>query len=848
MGFDFITGFSLPAAARDDEGGAGESPFDNLAVALVIDISGSMSYTDPLRLRETASGMFIDLLGTDDYLSVITFDHEAELIKPLGPVGSRSDKEALMEKLAPKLDHRGDTDFIEALDLARSQFAGTDTGEKIPVIFMLTDGEPDPFPGALADQEFMAGYMEELWEQIDELAEEGLMVYSVAFSDEIDPEVMHKFASVTGGKTYLLEDPGNLLVTFHEALEILKDRRGFLDQTVDLEEEGRHTFNFAIDQSVRQSNLVLVGPAEAEEEMKVRVEAPGDEGAEEIEELILGGRDNYKLLILSRPRQEHFGEWAVEVEGSGKVRALGNADLYLEALLMDPDPEAHYPVDEPLEIRVEVITREKYEDDDFQLEMAVTGPNDVQAVPVTMTRDGKSFRGVFEEANRIGEYELQWNLLLDGSELAGDSAMITVRDLPGINADFWSGEEGFRLGEEIIVTATLESGGTRMQEGPHLQVGQFDFDLEYRDGARYEGELFDSGSNEHGNSRAGDGIWSNRITFERKGVGEALLTVSGVYQGTDFVLSRSFNFSVAEPGDVLVNFLPGEEYIWTRAGDSFEVPLELISSSDFTQVLRFSSDHEQVELLADRTALAPGEIKTFRLKVKAAEDLEPGAIASSLGIRLEDELASVEPESLDYEVHVLTLVEALQERYGDLLSGAGIFIIGGLILAGLLFTSGGLLNRFYLAPRLKINGHLDYFKESNNPHPGSNRERRLLDLKEKGKRELVVAFGSDNPGADYVIPESEYTHEMVISNRWNDHLPKFLRGWKALFSRKLLVETVIKCTPPGVLVTGGKVLTQKELDHEEEFESGGVIFRYHSLPGRGAHPEKTGKNLLEGKS
>lgn len=159
-----------------------------------------------------------------------------------------------------------------------------------------------------------------------------------------------------------------------------------------------------------------------------------------------------------------------------------------------------------------------------------------------------------------------------------------------------------------------------------------------------------------------------------------------------------------------------------------------------------------------------------------------------------------------------------------------------------------MLNRFYLAPRLVINGHLYYLKDINNPHPSTDRERKLLNLTKKSEREVVIAFGSENPGVDYMIPESEYTHEMVISNRWNDHLPNFLRGWKALFSRKLLVETVVKCTPPGVLMTGGKVLTQKVLGLEEEFESGEIIFRYQNLPGRGVQVGRTGKNLLEGKS
>ena len=41
---------------------------ENLSVVLVIDVSGSMSSTDPQRLRESAACIFIDLLAPEDRL------------------------------------------------------------------------------------------------------------------------------------------------------------------------------------------------------------------------------------------------------------------------------------------------------------------------------------------------------------------------------------------------------------------------------------------------------------------------------------------------------------------------------------------------------------------------------------------------------------------------------------------------------------------------------------------------------------------------------------------------------------------------------------------------------------
>ena len=65
----------------------GDRAMENLAIALVIDTSASMSYTDPGRLRETAADMFIDLLGPLDRLAIITFDQKVHRVVPLQQLG-----------------------------------------------------------------------------------------------------------------------------------------------------------------------------------------------------------------------------------------------------------------------------------------------------------------------------------------------------------------------------------------------------------------------------------------------------------------------------------------------------------------------------------------------------------------------------------------------------------------------------------------------------------------------------------------------------------------------------------------------------------------------------------------
>jgi Mg-chelatase subunit ChlD len=833
--------------AEQDEASTGvtgqDSPFDNLAVVLLIDVSGSMEDTDPLRLRETAAGMFIDLLGEDDYLGVVIFDERAEVAIPLNPVGSPASKEALMGQLAAKLDPRGDTDFTAALELAGKQFSEAAIGGRVPVILMLTDGEPDPFPGSLEDEAFMEEYMESLWEQVDLLAREGILVYTVGFSDEIDPEVIRRIAIETRGKYFILREPGELLLAFYQALESLKDRRSFLEETVDLSSEAAYTLSFEVEEYTRQANLVLVDSVlSADSDLTVLVKPPRGT-TDNVAELSVVARDNYVTVILSRPQESHYGRWEVELSGSGEILALGNADLYLEALLMEPDPSANHPLDEPLDIRVEVITRERYTDETFELQMQVTGPDDPGPIEVPMSRDENSFRGLYEYVDRPGEYQLSWQVMRDGKEFLSNAAVISVRRLPAIATDFWVGREGFRLGDQIVVSASLNSSGERIQEGPSLQVDSYSLQLEYRDGARVELELFDSGSAEHGNSRAGDGIWSNILVLDRVGATEALLTASGIYRDADFVLKKRFGFNVSEPGRLSLLLLTQD--LWSLPGGILTIPLEITSESPFSQTLRIESDTRRVELLQDRVVIPPGEVMPVKLQMEISDQMTVGSQLFTLSFETEDGMTVVQPQKLDIEFAVLTRTEAFWKRFSGYSLGVGIAAAAGLLLVIIFFGGGSLLNRFYLKPRLMLKGYLHYREEKSDPYTGKGQAGKLK-LEELNKKQAVLSFNAENPRADYIVRSGDLDYEMIISNSWNDQTPGFWRGWKALFKRALAVDTNIRCTPPGVLVVQGKAYNRKELHDGDEFESGGFSFKYRvgtedtPISGKGV-------NILDGK-
>jgi len=693
----------------------------------------------------------------------------------------------------------------------------------------------------------MTEYMESLREQVDLLADAGILVYTVGFSPEIDPEVIRQIALETRGRYYILSEPSELLVTFYRALEALKDRSSFLAETVDLGAGSAHTFTFEVREHIRQVNLVLVsGEAAGEDAGGLQVEARPPRGsAAQIGELILGGRDNYQTVILSRPKEEHYGLWEVSVEGRGTVQALGNADLYVEAVLMDPDPGSNYPLDEPLEIRVEVITREeRYAGADFRVELEVTGPQNPGPLAVPLQREGSSFCGVYEYVDRPGDYRFDWRLLRGDEEIYSDRALITAGSLPGLVTDFWTDREGFRLDEELIVSASLAVGGERAREGPHLQVEGMVLALEYRDGAMVELELFDSGEREHGNSRAGDGIYSNRLLFDREGGGEAVLTATGRYREANFALKKRIAFNVSPPGELAVRLLPAE--LWSRPGGRFEVPLEVESASPFTQTIRFSSPSAEINLLSDRVVIPPGGAGPYTLEMAVSETAETGLLPVALSLEAEDGMALIEPAELTLEIEVLSGWAAFRRRTSGPALILGTAAGAALLAAGLYFGGGMLIYRFYLLPRLAVKGQLGYRQAGEKANPGRESEREL-DFGRVGKEKLIISFGRAKPESNFSIEGTGSEYDLVVENRWHNRLPPYRRGWKALFQRRLAVETTISCTPPGIIKAEERICSSRELHDGDTFESGGYIFHYRAGFAEGTGAKDKGVDILNGK-
>lgn len=840
------------AGTRAQEPGRAGS--EAIAVIMVIDTSGSMARTDPGRLRESAARIFIDLLSPEDYLGIIlTYDYRAEVVVPLQKAGDSVDRQGHMDTLSPRLNPRGDTHSISALEAALEQFRNTSIGGRKPVVVFLTDG--DPAPGSRRrDTVFMREYMQSFWSLVSTYARERIPIYTVGFSDEVDPEAIRRVSEDTRGEYFILPEASGLPVTFFEVLGKLKNRRVFLEESPALGTEEK-TFHFTVNEHTRQVNLVVVSDRDFRAALVPPRGSPGD-----TEELVVIQREGYMMGVLTRPSEEHYGTWELRVSGRGEAKVLGSIDYHFQIWLDEPAPSSQHPLHEPMHIKVRVDRDEFSPDSDLRVVASVARPGGHRPAVVPLTEENGYFTGIFDQVDRVGNYELVVQVLLDSEYLFEISSKVFVKLIPSLETDFWIEGGNARIGEELTLTASLRAGGERLREGSQLGVDSFAFLFHYEEGERLNIPLYDSGDPDHGDVRALDGIWSNRHEFDREGSVSAVLQVTGRYRDNDFFLEKDLgSFMVLPPGRVLVSALTVEP--WAVPGSRFPLSLKVENESHLRETLVISYGGDFANMKDARLILEPGESRDVSLEIDVADNAPTGSyLLLPLRFGIESGETEVAPEHLEFQVEMVTRGEALKR---DLLSGGPVLILAVLIvllaLAVLFFLAGLALYGFYLHPRLKVSGYLNY-RVAGEPGPAAGQDilgpgimeltadwSNRLRLRNANSKRVVISLDPKNNRADFNVEGSRFRHDLVIINRWeHEKLPAFLQGWKAFLKRPPVIETAVECTRPGVMDFKGAVTTRSRLYHGSQFESGGIRFLYTNY-GRDAGKKADGVNVLEDK-
>ena len=184
---------------------------------LIIDSSGSMKRTDPNRLRVPAAKLFSTLLGNEDRLGVISFSDAGYPVVHLTPTDDAHRQK--IEQGIEKVSARGAyTNLHAALAKGLEMLEKESRPERRRLLLLFSDGKMDT-GDAERDERLAAELFSEL---VPRLREAGIRLYTIAFTEASDLELMDRLARATGGISRLASNDRRLHEVFSAIFETAK--------------------------------------------------------------------------------------------------------------------------------------------------------------------------------------------------------------------------------------------------------------------------------------------------------------------------------------------------------------------------------------------------------------------------------------------------------------------------------------------------------------------------------------------------------------------------------------------------------------------------------------------------
>lgn len=167
-----------------------------LNLCLILDRSGSMG-GKPLEKVKQAAIQIIEKLGPEDRLSIVSFNHQAQVI-----VSNQAPSDlATIKKNISKLEADGGTSIDEGLKLGMTEIANG-KNNRVSQIFLLTDGENEHGDNqrCLKLAELASNY--------------NITVNTLGFGNHWNPDILEKVADSASGTLCHIQEPEEAIVEF----------------------------------------------------------------------------------------------------------------------------------------------------------------------------------------------------------------------------------------------------------------------------------------------------------------------------------------------------------------------------------------------------------------------------------------------------------------------------------------------------------------------------------------------------------------------------------------------------------------------------------------------------------
>jgi uncharacterized protein (TIGR03503 family) len=223
-------------------GGAALANEPKDSVRILIDVSGSMRWTDPQNLRRPALRLLAELLPVESQAGVWLFANESNRVVPYGPVTSSWKTQAV--EASSKIESPGLwTDIARVLLDAREGWETPNALENRNII-LLTDGVVDI---SKDPSENLASKNRLINAIIPQLQFSGIKIHTVALSNEADSDLLRTLSEQTDGAFRMAESAATLQRIFLQLFEKSVKR-----ETVPIQDN-----RFRIDSSINECTVVV---------------------------------------------------------------------------------------------------------------------------------------------------------------------------------------------------------------------------------------------------------------------------------------------------------------------------------------------------------------------------------------------------------------------------------------------------------------------------------------------------------------------------------------------------------------------------------------------------------------
>jgi hypothetical protein len=317
-------------------GRAGTGPQIPLDAVVLMDDSGSMRRTDPLKLRFSAFALFTRLLRNDDAVGIVKFDDGASVIAPLRVLTADFQRTQLDNALSRFPTRGAYTNIYTGLEVALDtmQQHRRETPEK--AVLLISDGLMDVNPTAGTSNEAMLRLLRDTLLPAYRAA--GVKIVTLALSPEADRTLLEEIAVATQGHFFYVPQAQALSQALYSIFDDLK--RPEMIPAIGQQ--------LTIDPSVKEATFFILTDTAKEDVALVRPDGVKlDKKHKDTTVKWYVGKD-YVLVTIQDPLS---GEWHVEMARQRPIKVAVITDVRLEVALNQDS----YGPDETVQIAARLV-------------------------------------------------------------------------------------------------------------------------------------------------------------------------------------------------------------------------------------------------------------------------------------------------------------------------------------------------------------------------------------------------------------------------------------------------------------------------------------------------------------